>query len=97
MSIYIIQNGASPLHIASQEGHSKVVDVLVKNGADINKPTNVGRGYIDSFCMFITNSSYKQNGATPLYRASQEGHSDTVATLIRKGAKINQPRNVGGG
>ena len=38
-----LQNGASPLFIASQEGHSEVVDVLVKNGADINQPMNVGR------------------------------------------------------
>ena len=69
----------------------------MKNGADINQPTHVGRGYIDSFSMFITNSSYTQNGSTPLYRASQEGHRDTVATLIRNGAVINQPRNVGRG
>ena len=38
-----LQNGSSPLFIASQEGHSEVVDVLVKNGADINQPMNVGR------------------------------------------------------
>ena len=42
--LYIpLQNGLSPLYIASQEGHSEVVDVLVKNGADINQPLNVGR------------------------------------------------------
>ena len=39
-----LRNGASPLFIASQEGHSEVVDVLVKNGAHINQPSNVGRG-----------------------------------------------------
>ena len=40
-----LQNEASPLFLASQEGHSEVVDVLVKNGADINQPRNVGRTY----------------------------------------------------
>ena len=39
-----LQDGASPLFIASQEGQSEVVDVLVKNGVDINQPRNVGRG-----------------------------------------------------
>ena len=39
-----LQNGASPLFIASQEGHSRVVDVLVDNGVDINQPKNVGKG-----------------------------------------------------
>ena len=55
-----LQNGASPLYIASQEGHSEVVNVLVKNGADINQPMNVGRGLtlVHSFCMFITYSSH---------------------------------------
>ena len=38
-----LQDGASPLFIASQEGHSEVVDVLVKNGANVNQPLNVGR------------------------------------------------------
>ena len=38
-----------------------------------------------------------QDGATALYIASQNGHSDTVNTLIRDGANINQPRNVGRG
>ena len=39
-----LQNGTSPLFTASQEGHGEVVDVLVKNGADINQPLNVWRG-----------------------------------------------------
>ena len=43
---------------------------------------------------FITYSLHTQTGATPVYIASQEGHSDTVATLIRNGADIKQPRNV---
>ena len=39
-----LQDGASPLYIASRGGHSEVVDVLVKNGANINQPRNVWRG-----------------------------------------------------
>ena len=35
-----------------------------------------------------------QDGATPLFMASQEGHSDTVTILIRSGANINIPREV---
>ena len=40
---YTIQDGASPLFIACQEGHSEVVDVLLENGADIHQPMNVGK------------------------------------------------------
>ena len=35
-----------------------------------------------------------QDGATPLYIASEKGHSDTVNTLIRNGANINQSTKV---
>ena len=38
---------------------------------------------------------FSQDGTTPLYIASQEGHSDIVNTLIRNGAAVNQPCNVG--
>ena len=35
------EKGVSPLLIASQCGQSEIVDVLVKNGADVNQPDNV--------------------------------------------------------
>ena len=35
------QDGASPLHAASEEGHTEVVDTLLKSGADPNLATTV--------------------------------------------------------
>ena len=34
-----VQDGLSSLYVASQEGHTEVVDVLVKAGADVNQAT----------------------------------------------------------
>ena len=51
--------------------------------------------YTHSVCSSLI--SLTQTSATPLLIASQEGHSDTVNTLIRNGADINQPVNVGKG
>ena len=31
-----LQYGRSPLHVAVQKGHTNVVDILVKHGADVN-------------------------------------------------------------
>ena len=61
---------------------------------------NVGRGLTYGTCTCSVCSSLiplTQDGATPLYVASQEGQSDIVSTLIRNGADINQPRKVGRG
>ena len=38
---FTVQNGASPLYIASAYGHTDVVDILVKAGADVNQATTV--------------------------------------------------------
>ena len=39
MSVSTVQGGASPLHVASQKGHTEVVDVLVKAGSDVDQAT----------------------------------------------------------
>ena len=35
------QDGATPLFIASQHGHSNVVNILIKNGAGVNMAKKV--------------------------------------------------------
>ena len=39
--IPLTQTGETPLYIASQQRHSDVVNTLIRNGAEINQPTNV--------------------------------------------------------
>ena len=34
-----VQDGLSPMYVASQEGHTEVVDLLVQAGADIHLAT----------------------------------------------------------
>lgn len=41
ISLFIVQNGITSLYLASQGGHSDVVDVLLKSGADPNVTTMV--------------------------------------------------------
>ena len=36
---FCLQDGVSPLYIASGEGHTDVVDILIKAGADIYQAT----------------------------------------------------------
>ena len=39
----LTQDGATPLYAASGKGHSDIVDILIRNGADVNLATNVWR------------------------------------------------------
>ena len=34
--LFALQNGCTPLYVASQEGHTEIVDILLKSGADPN-------------------------------------------------------------
>ena len=38
--LYSLQYGGSPLHVAIEEGHTDVVDILVKHGADVDNVRN---------------------------------------------------------
>ena len=38
---FVLQNGLSPLHIASQEGHGDIVKTLIKAGASIDQADQV--------------------------------------------------------
>ena len=43
---FTVQNGYSPLFVASQNGHADVVDLLVKAGADVHLATTKVFAYI---------------------------------------------------
>ena len=36
MHFPLTQDGATPLYVASNNGHSDVVNILIRNGADVN-------------------------------------------------------------
>ena len=39
--ICLIQDGRTALYIASQEGHTEIVEILLNRGADISHPDKV--------------------------------------------------------
>jgi ankyrin repeat protein len=67
------KDGWTPLHMAAEEGHREIVDLLIAKGADINATAGAGAGV----------------GWTPLHEAAEEGHKKVVGLLILKGADIN--------
>ncbi|KAI1206793.1 ankyrin [Annulohypoxylon truncatum] len=87
-----------PLHIAARWGNDKIVDLLLKYGADVNA---LSRGFCN--CILPKEGPRMFLGAdpvtpiwTPLHTAICHGHESTARLLISRGASINvSPRLLG--
>ena len=77
------------MFVASQKGHADTVDVLARAGVymastyTVNTFQLIFMHFLD-MCIFT-----KQNGFSPVYIASQNGHADTVDVLVKAGADVN--------
>ena len=90
---FTVQNGASPLFIASQNGHTDIVDLLLKAGADVHKTRKVFRP-VHMLLSDNTPSYTIKDGFAPLVIAAQQGHFHTVHRLLEAGADINYQAEV---
>ena len=70
----------TPLHYAAEEGHRPVVELLIKNGANVN----------------LKDDETDARGETPLHLAAAKGHVPVVELLIKNGANVNAKDADGG-
>lgn len=96
-------SGATPLVLASQEGHQSCVELLLRAGASVDSVTSVGASSLfvaaqndhSDVCRVLIEAGCNVEladalGATPLIAAAQNGHSETVRVLVREGnANLN--------
>jgi len=104
-------NGATPLYIAAEQGHTKVASLLIGGGAAVNQArTDDGctplycaswQGHTEVVRVLIgtgaaVNQATTDDCVTPLYIAAQEGHTKVVRLLISSGAAVNQAKTDDG-
>jgi len=103
-------NGASIIHVASEEGHSKFVQILINYGADINSksigvtPLHLAVQYNRSDVVDVLINNHANlnelsllDGGTPLYHASGKGLIHIIEKLLKAGSDpyIRQSRSDG--
>ena len=100
--------GDTPLHRAARSGTHSIIDILVNQGARVNRPNGDGstplhvaaeHGHTSVADRLIANGAEVNKrdfrGRTPLYRAAGSGHLAVVETLLKHNAWIDA-RTEGG-
>ncbi|WP_298624498.1 ankyrin repeat domain-containing protein [uncultured Legionella sp.] len=93
--------GLTPLYVASQRSHTKIIKLLLKNNAEMHLALYgaAQHGHTKIVQLLLKNGATVDQtipcNATPLIVASQNGHTETIQLLLRNGSDINHAMDNG--
>jgi len=109
--VWIRAHGTSqlPLNLAVQEGHKKIVELIIAKGTDVNAKGGIrGRiplhvaameGYNEIAELLIAKgadvNAKSEGGGTPLHGAAEGGHEEIIELLIANGADVKAKDDLG--
>jgi ankyrin repeat protein len=104
------EDSNTPLHLAAQNGHSEIAELLLAHRADVNAGNKDGltplhyaamNGKRDVVELLLAHGADVNgrmlNGLTPLHQAAFGGYQDVVEILLAKGADVNVNARMAGG
>ena len=90
MFSFYLKDGRAPLHLAVQNGHEQIVQILLEKGKpNVDLPDEVLLLIVFFFFFFFSVSHFSiflnvKDGATPLLIAAENGHEQIVEILLKK-------------
>ncbi|KAJ8664415.1 hypothetical protein QAD02_006077 [Eretmocerus hayati] len=104
----LIENGARPLHTATESGFATVVKALLESNADVNAQLKnettalhiATENGFKNIVRMLLNYGAKidadiRNGTTAMHMAAQRGHNEVIEILVDYGADIDAKDNYG--
>jgi Ankyrin repeats (3 copies)/Ankyrin repeats (many copies) len=99
----------TPMHVATAEGHTDILLLLLEHGADADGRNRSGQtplylasrnGTLEAGQCLLDRgadiNAENSDGQTPLSGAVYEGHVEFARMLLKRGAKVDVPDNPGG-